>query len=49
MNWPKIDDVSAKVPLPDGYRIEQLRRSEIPSLIAGLRTWFPTMAADSPP
>jgi hypothetical protein len=44
MNWPRIDDISAKVPLPDGYRFEQLRRSEIPLLIAGLRAWFPGIA-----
>jgi hypothetical protein len=38
MNWPKIDDISAKVSLPDGYRFEQLKRSEIPLIVAGLTT-----------
>jgi len=31
VNWPRIDDISAKVPLPEGYRFEQLKRSEISS------------------
>ena len=47
MHWPNIDDISAKVPLPDGYRFEQLARSEIPLLIAGLRTWFPDIGVGS--
>ena len=47
MNWPQIDDISAKVLLPHGYRLEQLRRSEIPLLVASLRGWYPDITVGS--
>lgn len=47
MNWPQIDDMSAKVPLPHGYRFEQLKRSEIPLLTNSLRDWYPDITVGS--
>ena len=36
MNWPSDEDLSALLVLPDGYRGERLRRSEIPALVAAI-------------
>ena len=49
MNWAEIDELSSKLPIPPGYRIEQLKRSEIPDVIRCLRGWFPdiTVGAES--
>lgn len=49
MSWVAITELSNKLPLPDGYRIEQLKRSEIPELVRDFRTWFPdvTTGAES--
>jgi hypothetical protein len=33
MNWVAINKLSNKLPFPHGYRMEQLKRSEIPELI----------------
>jgi hypothetical protein len=49
MNWVAIDELSSKLPIPPGYRIEQLKRSEIPEVIRCFRDWFPdiTVGAES--
>ena len=49
MNWVAIDELSSKLPIPPGYRIEQLKRSEIPEVIHCFRDWFPdiTVGAES--
>jgi hypothetical protein len=49
MNWVAIDELSNKLPIPPGYRIEQLKRSEIPEVIRCFRDWFPdvTVGAES--
>jgi hypothetical protein len=49
MNWVAIDELSGKLPIPHGYRLEQLKRSEIPELIRCLKAWFPdvTVGAES--
>jgi hypothetical protein len=49
MKWVAIDELSNKLPIPDGYRIEQLKRSEIPEVIRCFRDWFPdiTVGAES--
>jgi len=49
MNWVAIDELSRKLPIPDGYRIEQLKRSEIPELVRCFKVWFPdvTVGAES--
>ena len=49
MNWVAINELSNKLAVPDGYRVEQLKRSEIPELIRCFRDWFPdvTVGAES--
>lgn len=44
MKWPAIDQLSAMAPLPDGYRYDWLKRSEIPALIACIQRWHPDIA-----
>lgn len=41
MQWPTIEDLSAMVPLPEGYRYEKLARPATPALIDGIRSWHP--------
>ena len=41
MKWPTIEDLSAMVPLPEGYRYEMLARPVIPALMDGIRLWHP--------
>ena len=41
MNWIAIDELSSKLPIPHGYRAEQLKRSDIPELIRCFKVWFP--------
>ena len=44
MNWPSDEDLSAMLVLPEGYRGERLRRSEIPALVAAIAVWHPDIA-----
>lgn len=44
MKWPSIDQLSAMTPLPEGYRYDWLKRSEIPALIACVERWHPDIA-----
>jgi len=44
MNWPSNDAISAMIPLPEGYRAERLRRSDIPALIAAIAEWHPDIS-----
>jgi hypothetical protein len=44
MKWPNIQDLLTTVPIPSGYRFEQLRRSDIHELVSSFRTWFPDIA-----
>ena len=39
-SWQEIEATIAKVPLPRGYRLELLRRSEIPALGAAVKARF---------
>jgi hypothetical protein len=41
MNWVAIGELSSKLPIPHGYRAEQLKRSDIPELIRCFKVWFP--------
>jgi len=41
MNWDGVKAVLANLPLPQGYRVEQLQRSEIPELIGCIKDWYP--------
>jgi hypothetical protein len=44
MKWPPIDELSAMAPLPEGYRYDWLKRSEIPALITCIKRWHPDIA-----
>jgi len=41
MRWATIDELERLVPLPAGYRYEQLRRADVPELIAAIARWHP--------
>jgi len=41
MRWATIDELRQLVPLPAGYEVEQLRRGDVPELIAALECWHP--------
>jgi hypothetical protein len=44
MKWLTVDEVVKLVPLPNGYRFEQLDRANIAPLIAALKVWHPDIA-----
>lgn len=44
MNWPSIEAIRTMTNLPEGYRFEQLGRSDIPVLIEAVREWHPDIA-----
>ena len=44
MTWPTAEALITRVPPPDGYRYDLLRRSEVPALINALDEWFPGLA-----
>ena len=44
MKWPTIDELATLMPLPHGYRYEQLGHASIAPLIAALRIWHPAIA-----
>src|SRR5262245_8821154 len=46
-DWIGIDRAIAGVAVPRGYRLELLRRSEIPELIGAIRNWFPAIDVGS--
>jgi hypothetical protein len=41
MRWPTIEDLRRLVPLPAGYDYEQLKRADVPELIASIERWHP--------
>lgn len=41
MKWMTLEEMSAAVPLPDGYRFERLRRSDIAEVVTLIGAWFP--------
>ena len=44
MKWPTIEQFSAMITLPDGYRFERLTRADIPALIEAIKLWHPDIA-----
>ncbi len=44
MKWPGIDQLSVMAPLPEGYRYEWLKRSDIPALVKAIARWHPDIA-----
>ena len=45
MKWPTLDALAAMVPLPAGYRFEQIGGAHVAPLIAALRAWHPSISA----
>jgi GNAT superfamily N-acetyltransferase len=44
MDWPDNGKISAMLQLPEGYRGERLKRSEIPALAAAVAAWHPDIS-----
>jgi len=44
MQWPTVEDLTARAPLPPGYRYTYLTRGEIPVLIDSLKVWYPEIS-----
>lgn len=44
MKWPALDALATLVPLPAGYRFEQIAHAQIAPLIAALRAWHPSIS-----
>ena len=44
MNWPGNEAISTMIQLPEGYRVERLKRSDIPVLIAAIAQWHPDIS-----
>lgn len=44
MNWPTIDEIAARAPLPQGYRYEFLHPGHVPELVAAVKAWYPGIA-----
>jgi len=47
MKWMTLEDIADRVPLPEGYRFELLRRSDIAEVVAFIRSWFPGITVGS--
>ena len=44
MRWPSMQEIAQFVPLPPGYRLEQLRADQIAEIGAKVREWHPDIA-----
>jgi GNAT superfamily N-acetyltransferase len=44
MDWPSDDAMSEMIPLPEGYRVERLARSNISALIEAIAAWHPDIS-----
>lgn len=44
MRWCTVDEMTALVPLPEGYRCEHLRRKDVPALAEAIARWYPDIA-----
>lgn len=44
MPWINLDHLSTNVPLPEGYRYEQLTRADIPDVVRSFADWYPGIA-----
>jgi hypothetical protein len=47
MMWMTVEDMTARVPLPGGYRFDLLRRSDIAEVVAFITLWFPGITVGS--
>ena len=44
MPWINVEHLSTNVPLPEGYRYEQLTRADIPDVVRSFADWYPGIA-----
>jgi len=44
VQWPTIEELTSRAPLPIGYRYTYLTKAEVPALIDSLKTWYPGIA-----
>src|SRR5215831_16589398 len=44
IKWPSVEEITAKAPLPSGYRYQYLDRQQVPTLITALKAWYPGIA-----
>lgn len=44
MNWPRLEQLTALVTLPEGYRFEYLQRRDVATLAAAIGRWHPDIA-----
>jgi GNAT superfamily N-acetyltransferase len=44
MHWIRVEEIASLVHIPPGYRLEQLKRSDIPELVSRLSAWYPEIA-----
>lgn len=44
MKWPTVEQLSGMMTLPAGFRVEFLKRSDIPALIDAIGRWHPDIA-----
>jgi hypothetical protein len=44
MKWSDVSTITARVPLPDGYRYEALTRAGIRAVVEAVRDWYPSIA-----
>jgi GNAT superfamily N-acetyltransferase len=44
MKWPTTSELSALVPLPEGYDFAELDRAMVPALIGAIRAWHPAIS-----
>ena len=47
MKWLDIGEMAGAVPLPDGYRFELLKRSDIQEVVDSIQGWFPDISVGS--
>jgi hypothetical protein len=47
MKWMSVEEMSARVPLPHGYRYEILSRVDIAEVVTFIDTWFPGIRVGS--
>jgi len=47
VKWMTPEEMSAAVPLPEGYRFERLRRSDIAEVVTLVGAWFPGIRVGS--
>jgi hypothetical protein len=44
MKWPSVEQLSALTSLPEGFRIDSLRRSDVAALAGAIGRWHPDIA-----